>query len=101
MQKVDRAAQFAPFNALNGLDEALAKKEYVKVEKASLSEEMLEFLDYKLKEINLGDMITLVYYDGNNYVRKSGKVSRLNPEARYITIVTDDISFDDIIAIED
>lgn len=96
MARADRASQFAPFAALKGFEEALRAKEVVTVEKSELSEEMLEFLDYKFSQINVGEIISLVYYENGFYLKKTGMVSKINLEARYITLVTTDISFDDI-----
>lgn len=96
MARADRAMQFAPFAALKGYEEALRKKEVVEVPKAELSEEALEFLDYKLSQISCGEIITVVYYDSGAYIKKTGMVSKINTQSRYITIVTTDICFDDI-----
>ena len=50
MNRQDRAKQFAPFDALNGLREALAKKEYDlgKVERGEHSEELDSEISDKL-----------------------------------------------------
>ena len=96
MPRADRASQFAPFAALKGYEEALRKKEEIIVPKSELSEEMLEFLDYKLSMVKVGEIITVVYYDNGAYLKKTGMVSKLNLQSRYITIVTTDICLDDI-----
>ena len=96
MARADRAAQFAPFAALKGYEEALRAREFVEVPRSELSEEMLEYLDYKLSQISTGEIITVVYYDSGAYVKKTGMVARINKQSRYITVVTTDISFDDI-----
>ncbi len=100
MPRADRAAQFAPFAALKGYDEALRAMEVVEVPKSELSEEMLEYLDYKLTQITVGEMITVVYYEDGAYIKKSGMVSKIDKAAKYIRIVTTDISFEDIKDIE-
>ncbi|MCR4695218.1 MAG: YolD-like family protein [Pseudobutyrivibrio sp.] len=96
MPRADRASQFAPFAALKGYEEALRAMEYEKVPKSQLSEEMLEYLDYKLNQINVGEMVTLVYYEDGAYVKKTGLVSKIDKASRYIRIVKTDINFDDI-----
>lgn len=100
MPRADRAAQFAPFAALKGYDEALRAMEIVEVPKCELSEEMLEYLNDKLTQITVGEMITVVYYEDGAYIKKSGIVSKIDKSARFIRIVTTDISFDDIKDIE-
>ena len=58
-----RAKQFSPFAALKGLDEALAEKERIRVEKRLLSEERLSELNDKLLSLTVGQIITVVHYD--------------------------------------
>ena len=94
--KADRASQFMPFAALKGYEEALRQKEKIVVEKSTLSEEALEHLDYQIKRLQEGDIAEVIYYDGENYIKKSGIVSKISFSAKYLTIVTTDISFDDI-----
>lgn len=94
--KADRASQFMPFAALKGYEEALRQKEKIVVEKSTLSEEALEHLDYQIKRLQEGDIAEVIYYDGENYIKKSGVVSKISFTAKYLTIVTTDISFDDI-----
>ena len=100
MARADRAMQFAPFAALKGYEEALRQREVITVEKAELSPEALEYLDYKLSQISCGEIITVVYYENGSYIKKTGMVSKINKESRYITVVTTDICFDDIRDIE-
>ena len=94
--KADRASQFMPFAALKGYEEALRQKEKIIVEKSTLSEEALAYLDYQIKRLQEGDIAEIVYYDGENYIKKNGVVSKISFSARYLTLVTTDISFDDI-----
>ncbi len=94
--KADRASQFQPFAALKGFEEALREKERIIVEKKDLSEEALEQLDYQIKQIEVGSMVTVIYYDGEAYIQKRGMVSRINTASRYLTVVTTDISFEDL-----
>ncbi len=96
MARADRASQFAPFAALKGYEEALRAKEHIIVPKSELSPEMLEYLDYKFTQLKVGMVITVIYYENDTYVKKTGMLSKINREARYITVVTKDISLDDI-----
>jgi len=96
MPRADRASQFMPFAALKGFEEALRGKEKIIVEKKELSEEALEFLDFQIANLEVGTMATIIYFDEDKYLKKTGIISKINKEARYITIVTTDISFDDI-----
>ncbi|WP_026518613.1 hypothetical protein [Butyrivibrio sp. MC2021] len=96
MPRADRASQFMPFAALKGFEEALLEKERIEVEKVLLSEEALDFLDYQLSLLKVGDMVTVIYYDCGAYLKKTGLISRIRKDARYLTVVTTDISFDNI-----
>lgn len=100
MSQADRAKQFMPFAALKGYEEALRAKEKVVVPRMELSEEMAQELDRKLHQIQRNDMITVVYYNGEEYIRITGMVSRLDPDARVLKVVNTKILFEDISAIE-
>ncbi|MBR5248899.1 MAG: YolD-like family protein [Lachnospiraceae bacterium] len=100
MSPADRAKQFMPFAALKGYEEALRAKEKVVVPKMELSEEMLEDLDRKLHQIQRNDIITVVYYNGEEYVRVTGMVSRLDTDAKVLKVVNTRIPFENISVIE-
>lgn len=92
----NRAKQFVPFAALKGYEEALRAKEKIVVEKIELSEEKKEELDYKLQQIQKNDMITVVYFCKDEYIKLEGMVSRLDIDARVLKIVNTKIPFEDI-----
>ena len=92
----NRAKQFMPFAALKGYEEALRAKEKIVVEKIELSEEKKAELDYKLHQIKKNDIITVVYFAKEEYVKVEGMVSRLDTDARILKIVNTKIAFEDI-----
>lgn len=96
MSPADRAKQFMPFAALKGLPEALAKKEKIIVPKRELSEEYKDELDLAFRRIRPRDMVSIVYYHDNNYVKITGMVSKIDTDAGYIQVVNTKISFDAI-----
>lgn len=96
MSREDRAKQFMPFAALKGYPDALRKKEKIVVEKQELSEEYKEELDFKLRQIRKNDMVTVVYYCKNEYLKVTGMVSRIDETARVLKIVNTKIVFDDL-----
>lgn len=96
MSKEDRAKQFMPFAALKGYPEALRKKEKIIVPKMELSEEYKEELDWKLGKVHKNDMITVVYFSDNEYIKLSGMVSRIDETSRILKIVNTKIAFEDI-----
>jgi trans-2-enoyl-CoA reductase len=96
MSKEDRAKQFMPFAALKGHTEALKRKEKIVVQKMELSEEYQEELDRKLHQISKNDMITVIYYHQNEYLKLTGMVARIDDTARILKIVNTKINFDDL-----
>lgn len=98
--RADRAKQFAPFDALRGLREELAKREKIVMDKIELSEDMKEEIDYTLHSIKPNDIITIIYFSNGEYIKKCGMVSKFSPTNRTIKIVDTIINFDDILKIQ-
>lgn len=96
MERSERAKQFSPFAALKGYPDALRKKEKIIVEKISLSEESTRILDLKMHQIQKRDIITVVYFCKNEYLKLTGMVSRIDITSGMLKIVNTNISFDDI-----
>ena len=92
----NRAKQFVPFAALKGYEEALRAKEKIVVEKIELSEEKKAELDYRIQQIQKNDMVTVVYFLKDEYIKIEGMVSRLDKDARVLKIVNTKIPFEDI-----
>lgn len=97
MSPADRAKQFMPFAALKGLPEALAQKEKILVPKRELSEEYREELDRTLSQIRIKDIITVVYFHDNEYVRLTGMAARIDRDAGYLMVVNTKIAFSDVV----
>ena len=93
----NRAKQFMPFSALRGLEQALALKEKIIVDKIELSEEMAEELDRQMHLVKKGTMVTVVYFHKDEYIKTTGMVARIEPSLRLLQIVITRINFDDII----
>ena len=96
----NRAKQFSPFAAIRGLQDALEKKERIIVEKIELSEEMAEELDRKMQQLEKGRIATVVYFAGDNYLKKTGIVARIDKSSQVLQIVDTKIDFEDILDIE-
>ena len=92
----ERAKQFMPFAAVKGLEEALAAKEKKKVPKRELSEEMIQKLDETLQRVQIGSLITVVYYDNEEYLQLTGILARLDVYHGYLQVVTTKIRFEDV-----
>ena len=83
MSRESRAKQFMPFAALKGYELALRRKEKIIVAKSELSEEYKEVLDHKLKQVNKNDIITVVYYEKDEYLKVTGMVSKIDIDYNY------------------
>ena len=96
-----RAKQFAPFAALKGLDEALAEKERIRVEKRLLSEDRLSELNDKLMGLTVGQIVTVVHYDPieREYIQLTGMVAKIDAQNRILRIVSESIKFDNLFEI--
>lgn len=96
MSPRDRAKQFMPFAALKGYEEALRKKEKITVPRAELSEERGEELDRILRQVRKGDMVTVVYFHEDEYLKVTGMVSGIDADARLLKVVDTRIPFEDL-----
>lgn len=98
MDREDRAKQFAPFEALGGLREALRQVEFEleRVEKQEVSEDRAVKISKVLNKIEKGKTVRTTYYDSGYYVDVEGVVTSLDRTFKYIVIGEGKIYFDDI-----
>lgn len=96
MSREDRAKQFMPFAALKGYSAALRKKEKIIVARIELTEEYKEELDRKLRQVRKNDIVTVVYFYKNEYLKMTGMVSRIDETARVIKVVNTKIAFENL-----
>ena len=78
MNKVARARQFLPFDALKGLQEALREKEIEYEVKKDLSEDCLNELNNKFNQIEKGSLIRIKYYKNGRYSEIKGIVTNID-----------------------
>lgn len=96
MSREERAKQFMPFAALKGYPDALKKKEKIVVQRVELSEEYQDELNLKLRQVHKQDIIAVVYFCKNEYIKLTGMVSRIDVSSRILKIVNIKIDFDDL-----
>ena len=98
MNRVDRAKQFLPFDAMKGLKEALLEREekLSRVAKHDFSEETKEELSYTLSRITNNTEIEMTFYRKGHYYDLLGTVSRINTVYQYLLIGEEKIFIDDI-----
>ena len=77
MPRIERAAQFAPFDSLKGLHEALRAKEaeLEKTDKKEVPEDRAKKISAILSEIKKGDETETVYYRKDKYLTATGKTA--------------------------
>lgn len=111
MSLLDRAAQFAPFAALVGYDDAIKETGRLTDERIELSEENLAVLNsrYQMLVDHLGEEpeVTITYFvpdiykAGGAYIEKTGVVKKLDTYERMITMVDGTrILMDDVLTLE-
>lgn len=104
----NRAAQFAPFSALTGYNEAIIETARITDKKQELAEGMKEIISEKLNYISTGigkkEKVTITYFvkderkSGGEYAKIKGLVKRIDNVSRVICMENGlVISFDDIL----
>lgn len=100
--KVNRAAQFLPFDALKGLSEKIAQveEELSRVDKIDLSDYQKEVLDETLQKLRVGSVVNITFYFNCHYVQVENEVDDINLPQRYISINHTKIYFSDIYSMD-
>ena len=112
MSIYERAAQFAPFAALVGYEDAVEETARITDKRIELNEEEKNILDMKLQmlieqiKVQIYPNITIMYFipdlkkDGGKYIRISGKIKKID-EFKNLIILDDktEIPIRDIISI--
>ena len=97
-EKINRAAQFMPFDALKGLQQALREREekMSRVSKKELTEEQNEQISCKLNLLGKGDYAEVIYYLKGHYLSLGGRVTEINAPYKYLVILNRKIPFSEI-----
>ncbi len=100
--RVNRAAQFMPFDALKGLKEELKLREErrLKVEKTELTDEMIEEISSKLYQIEKNSKISITFFYNGNYVDLDGYVTSIDKIYKYLVINEEKIFFENIYSLK-
>ncbi len=96
----DRAGQFMPFAALKGFYDLIREKERVVIPKHEIAEDTAEELSEKIKSVEKGTMVKILYYSNGEYISAEGIVSKFDTVFRKLTVVKTEIDLDDIWDIE-
>lgn len=101
MSRQDRAKQFAPFDALKGLREALYLKEYErnKIAKGEVQPETAEKISKILFNMEKGDTLSVTYYFDGYYHTITG-TAKLNIENQVLKVTGKNIPMEDIVDVD-
>lgn len=97
-----RAKQFAPFDALKGLKEAIAEKERIPTPRRILAEDALAELNETLSQLRKGNIVTVVYYCiyEQEYHQLTGTVIKVDTYWGLLQVGHMSIDFSEITEIE-
>ncbi len=82
MSRENRAKQFAPFDALKGLQNALRLKEYEheRVQKGDIQEEKAAEISKTLLELEKGDSVSVTFFEDGHHKHATGTAKILFDE---------------------
>ena len=104
-----RAAQFAPFSALTGYNEAIVEVGRFTTSKRELSEGLKENINEKLRYIKencFSDTVSISYFvkdktkSGGEYITKIIKIKKIDVYNKRLIFDNEEVLFDDILEIE-
>ncbi len=98
MPRSQRAKQFAPFDAVVGLRDALKEKERITELRKTISDDLCDENNRILKNLRVGDKVSVSYYCSlkERYIHISGHVNKLLFKKQKLYIENAEISFKDI-----
>lgn len=101
MTRGERAKQFAPFDAMKGLQEALRDREerHCRVEKREISEEIAQQNSAVISRLERGMKVEIFCYAAFHDVVKRGAVSDVDPALGCLKLGDERVWFDDIYSI--
>ena len=108
MSITNRAAQFAPFSALTGYDEAIKETSRITSEKHELSDGKIEIINNKLNEIKNNGIkrVKITYFvkdkskSGGEYITEEVDIKKIDIYNEKLVCLKLSISFDDILEID-
>lgn len=100
-EQVDFARQFMPFDALKGFRESLSVCECQWIEKKELSEEHWNKVNDKIKTLEKGETIQVIYYEMNLYHSIIGVFSHLDFTKKVLYVDKAKIKMNDLVDINE
>lgn len=101
MPRIQRAAQFAPFDALKGLHDALKLVEYnhERVLKSEISQEQIEKISENILNLEKNSTVKLEYFSDGHKKNYTGTI-KVEIAKKQIKINNQTVLFDDILDLE-
>lgn len=109
MTRIERAKQFAPFDALTGLSKALraVEEEYDKKTHHELSDDELMHISDELSVLEVGDIVRVNYFCAGAFYEAVGSVVKVDGVRKVLAVESEEdeqveilVPFVDIKAIE-
>lgn len=102
MTTAERAKQFAPFDAMKGLQEALRNREerHSRVQRHDISEEQMERNSEIFAKLTKGAVVRIECYRAFHDIAVTGTVTVIDTVFRYLKMGTEKFQFSDIYTIE-
>lgn len=98
MSRYDRAAQFSPFAALTGYEEAILEAQRMTEQKAELSENRMEELEQKLQLLRetagMQPKICVTYFrkdakkEGGRYLTAEGRLGKIHADTKELELTS-------------
>lgn len=95
-ERLDRAKQFMPFDALKGFKEALNEKEIEVEKKVELSEDKQEKINEILSTLKPNDTVEAIYYENGKYRTIQVKIQKISFSNKKMILNDKVIYFNDI-----
>lgn len=121
MSVLNRAKQFAPYAAVAGVDDAMARKERRRIPRPELSEDALAALDQAMAQLVVGSCVTVEYYRPvaayreralldsqpasdsgpplGERVRLTGRLTRVDAQRRFLMVDETRIPLSDVLSL--
>ena len=100
MTRLDRAKQFASFEALSERPGYMKRAEFRPVGRIELSEEAAEELNRCLVDLVPGDLLSVTYYRGGEYLTRRGRFLRIDLPYRRLYLDDAALPLDDLYAVK-
>lgn len=100
MDRAERAKQFMPFAALDGLERTMHERNLPVDDRVCLGEDAQIELDRRLHMLCPGREVCVVYYANRQYVALSGTVSKIDLHSRSMLIGETWIALDDLLDVQ-